>query len=320
MGEQAAYRQLCSTQASIPLFQQAWWLDATCGEGGWDVVLVRKGEEIHAALPFRRRSVRGFVVLSQPALTQFLGPWMKDTGAKKANDYSRQKELMTALIEALPAHAHYVQSWSPAVTNWLPFYWKGFSQTTAYTYVLPDLTDTEAIWSQFRENIRREIRRAQNRAGVTVAADASLDDFLKLNAQTFERQQKELPYTADYVRRLDAACAAHDCRRIFIARDGEGRPHSAAYIVWDAHSAYYLMGGSDPQLRNSGAMSLCMWEAIRFASGVTRRFDFEGSMIEPVERFFRSFGAEQAPYFRVTRTPSRLLRAALAAKSLLKSN
>lgn len=317
MGEQAAYRELCSAERSIPLFQQAWWLDATCGEAEWDAVLVRKGQEVHAALPFRHRSVRGFVVLSQPALTQFLGPWLRDTGAKKANDYSRQKELMTELIQALPDHAHYVQNWSPAVTNWLPFYWKDFSQTTAYTYVLKDLTNTEAIWAQLRENIRREIRRAQNRAGISVDADAPLEDFLKLNALTFARQDKARPYTEDYVRRLDAACTERNCRRIFVGRDQEGRLHSAAYVVWDAHSAYYLMGGGDPELRNSGAMSLCMWEAIRFASGVTERFDFEGSMIEPIERFFRSFGAEQVPYFHITRTPSRLLRAGFAFKSLL---
>jgi len=30
-------------------------------------------------------------------------------------------------------------------------------------------------------------------------------------------------------------------------------------------------------------------------------FDFEGSMIEPVERFFRSFGAQRVPYFGITK-------------------
>lgn len=67
------------------------------------------------------------------------------------------------------------------------------------------------------------------------------------------------------------------------------------------------MGGGDPALRNSGATSLCMWEAIRFAATVTKSFDFEGSMIEPVERYFRAFGAIQTPYFSVSKTPSRLL-------------
>lgn len=317
MSERAAYRELCSTEVSLPLFLQAWWLDATCGEDGWDVVVARKGTDIHAALPFRRRKVRGFRILSQPKLTQFLGPWIRETGAKKANDYSRQKELMTALIDALPDHDHYQQNWSPRIGNWLPFHWKGFSQTTSYTYVLNDLSDETQLWAGLRENIRREIRRAENRAGITVVDAAPLDDFLKLNALTFARQQKAPPYSEDYVRRLDAACTAHGCRRVFMAQDAEGRMHAGAYIVWDSNSAYYLIGGGDPELRNSGATSLCMWHAIRFASGVTQKFDFEGSMIEPVERFFRAFGAEQTPFFRVTRTPSRLMRGALTMKSFL---
>ena len=56
-------------------------------------------------------------------------------------------------------------------------------------------------------------------------------------------------------------------------------------------------------------MSLCMWHAIRFAASVSSRFDFEGSMLEPIERFFRSFGAQQLPYFKVTRTNSPFMRA-----------
>ena len=68
------------------------------------------------------------------------------------------------------------------------------------------------------------------------------------------------------------------------------------------------MGGTDQSKRNSGANSLCMWEAIKFASTVTGRFDFEGSMLEPVERFFRAYGAVQKPYFRITKTNSGLLR------------
>src|SRR5690606_13716638 len=89
--------------------------------------------------------------------------------------------------------------------------------------------------------------------------------------------------------------------------DGGGRQHAGVYIVWDSESAYYIMGGGDPELRNSGATSYCMWEAIRFSATVSRRFDFEGSMIEPVERFFRAFGAELTPYFQISRSKSLIL-------------
>ncbi|MNZ86002.1 hypothetical protein D3C78_1048120 [compost metagenome] len=98
---------------------------------------------------------------------------------------------------------------------------------------------------------------------------------------------------------------------MFIAEDDQGRRHAGVYLIWDENSAYYLMGGGDPELRNSGATSLCMWEAIRFSATVTRRFDFEGSMLEPVEHFFRAFGAIQQPFSCASKTPSRLLRTVL---------
>jgi hypothetical protein len=68
------------------------------------------------------------------------------------------------------------------------------------------------------------------------------------------------------------------------------------------------MSGIDTALRTSGAASLCFWAAIKHAACTTGRFDFGGSMMKPVERFFRSFGATQIPYFCISKTPSLLLR------------
>ncbi len=50
------------------------------------------------------------------------------------------------------------------------------------------------------------------------------------------------------------------------------------------------------------------------ARQVTDTFDFEGSMLQPLERFFRAFGARQTPYLSVSRT-SRVAQAALAARA-----
>jgi hypothetical protein len=51
--------------------------------------------------------------------------------------------------------------------------------------------------------------------------------------------------------------------------------------------------------------SLIVWEAILHARSVAQRFDFLGSMMEPVERVNRAFGARQVPYFYLTHLPSR---------------
>ena len=272
------------------------------------MALVEREGEIIAAMPYYIKRKFGLTLLTSPPLTQTLGPWLTPSAAKYAQALGQQKDLMYALIGQLPRFDYFSHSWHHSITNWLPFYWRGFGQMTYYTYILPNLSDGKQLWNNFQGNIRRDRRKAENRFGLSVKDDRGLDAFLRLNRMTFQRQGFKLPYKEEIVRRIDATCADRHCRKIWIAEDAEGRPHAGVYIVWDDESAYYLMGGADPELRNSGATSLCMWQAIRHAATVTQRFDFEGSMIEPVERFFRGFGATQVPYFHVVKTSSFLLR------------
>lgn len=312
-----SYRTLCNSEPSIPLFSQAWWLDAVAGDN-WEVALVEKGGEVVASMPYVTSKEYGFKLISQPALTQTQGPWLRRTNAKYAKRLSREKDLMEALIDQLPEYDHFAQNWDYLQTNWLPFYWKGFSQTTRYTYRIEHLDNSDEIWAGLQQNVRTDIKKAANRENLKIRDDLPISDFYALNMMVFQRQGKSIPYSEAFVERIDEAAAAQECRKIFIAEDDQGRHHAAVYLVWDRNSAYYLMGGSNPELRNSGATSLCMWEAIKFASTVTDAFDFEGSMLEPVERFFRSFGAVQTPYHSISHTPSKLLKAASTLRTFLK--
>lgn len=307
MTNKEKYRLLCKNEPSIPIFSKDWWLDSVAGDN-WDVVLVEKKGTIQAALPFTTRQRFGLTAISQPTLTQTLGPWLRPSTAKYARQLSQEKSLLQELFKQLPKHAHYSQNWHHSRTNWLPLHWLGYEQTTRYTYRLEDLSNADALWDEFEVNIRTDIRKATNREGVTVRTDLDVDAFLTLNEKVFARQNMALPYTKELVQRIDENASNNQARKVFIAEDQQGRHHAGVYLIWDDNSAYYLMGGGDPDLRNSGATSLCMWEAIKFAATVTKSFDFEGSMLEPVERFFRAFGAKQTPYFAISKTNSKLLK------------
>ncbi|HUG58395.1 MAG TPA: GNAT family N-acetyltransferase [Candidimonas sp.] len=310
------YRQLCLQEPSIPIFFQDWWLDATAGSSNWDIALVKGKESIIACMPYACKKKVGLNISTVPQLTYCLGPWLRPLEARHAKQISYQKEVLEKLIELLPPFDHFKQKWHYTQTNWLPFYWRGFKQTTHYTYLLSLLGGEEALWQGFQENVRREIRKATSRGGLEVRQDLPVADFFRLNKLVFNRQKIAVPYSENLVDRIDQACATQNRRKIFIAQDAEGTLHAGVYIVWDDNSAYYLMGGSDPDLRNSGAMSLCMWEAIKFAAKVTKNFDFCGSMIEPVEHYVRAFGGVLTPYFTVSKTPSKLAATFLYAQSL----
>ena len=304
-----------STIAPGSIFAQPWWLDAVA-PGSWNEISIRENGRLLARLPYVRKRSRGFTHITMPLLTQHLGPWLHSYAEKTANRLADEKRLMTEIIDRLPPFDSFSQHFHHSISNWLPFYWRGFQQTTRYTYVLEQLRDLDAVWKGMRENIRREVRKATKM--VTVRDDLGLDAVYELNRKTFGRQGLAMPYSRELVARIDEGCARHGCRRALFAEDAQGRLHAAAYIVWDEQAAYYLIGGGDPDLRNSGAMSLLLWEAIQFAATVTQTFDFEGSMIEPVERFFRAFGSTQKPYFRVTKTTSARVKMAADVRSWMR--
>jgi SAM-dependent methyltransferase len=293
------------------LFDQPWWLEAVA-PGQWgEAVLVRDGGA-YARMPYVSKRRLGVTALTQPPLTAMLGPSIATSSDDYARGLAGEHRVMRELIESLPRFDLFRQAFHPSVTNWLPFYWSGFQATVRYTYRLDDLTDLDGVWSGFRHSLRRQIRKAER--AVEVRTDLGITAFLETNEKSFRRQNLRLPYSRELVERLDAACALHDARRVFFAVDGQNRIHAALYIVWDGDSAYYLMSGGDPELRTSGAGSLLVWEAIRFCSRVTRSFDFEGSMIPSVERFFRSFGARQVPYLLVSKENLRGRAAATAQR------
>lgn len=299
------------------LFQSPWWLDVTAGTGNWGVVEVKQNDEVQASMPWVLKPNRmGLKILSQPLLTQTLGPWIAEPSEKTkyATRLAREKDLMEALIDQLPKYHVFSQNFAPEITNWLPFHWRGFEQSTRYTYRLNLSRGVDILWQDFQDKIRSDIRKAEKK-GVSVESTDDVDAFLSVNEKSFLRQGLMLPYERDYVRRLYSACLANHAGKIFLAKGTDGRVHAGNLIVWNQHCAYYLMGGGDPELRNSGATSLAMWHAIQFASRVSRIFDFEGSMIEPVERFFRGFGAVQTPYFSLTHVRSKRVATALGLRS-----
>jgi hypothetical protein len=296
------------------IFQQPWWLDAVA-PGRWGEATVERDGRVVACLPYVARGSKRLRILTMPPLTQTLGPWIERTGAKPVRALGREIELLAAVEAALPPAQAFLQHFSPTMLNALPFLWAGYRLELRYTYRLEDLGSQEALWDGLSGKTRTVIRKAREQ--VHVQDDLGLDRFYAVWAKTFSRQGLQPPVSLSELERLDAACAAHDARAMLFACDEAGRVHAVAYVVWDAGTAYYLLAGADPELRSSGASSMLLWESIMRARVVSEVFDFEGSMIKPVEHVFRSFGSRQTPYLRVSRS-SRLAAAALAVRARLR--
>lgn len=296
------------------IFEQPWWLDATA-PGQWDAIEIEEGGRTVARLPFVYKKKYGLRIIGQPQLTPTLGPWVEQPPSSYSRRLVREKELFAKLTSRLPRFDSFHQNFHPTVTNWLPFYWDGFSQTTGYTYTINDLSDPNKILREMSKSSRYSIKRAEKT--ISVVSSDGIDEIVRLVEKTFQRQGKPMPYPADLLYRIDEAAKIHGYRRALLGVDQDGQIHSAAYVVGDQNRAYLLVSGADPALRQSGSGNIVHWSAIVAASKFTEVFDFEGSMIESIEGFYRGFGAIQTPYHAVSKN-NRLFESAVSIRRLLR--
>lgn len=296
------YQKWSQTYSDLPLFFHPWWLDAVCGKDAWEVALVvNHNQEVEGALPFYKSKRWGLSWSGMPVLTPYLGPLLVyPDRISPAQKVTFEKRVMNDLIDQIPRFFYFRQNWHPDFQNWLPFYWRGFRQTTYYTYRFPDIRRPDRLFQSFRSSTRNHIRVAERAYRLEESDD--LATFYVLNEMTFEGQSTKIPYDLAYLKKMEDLLQTRKWSKLLLAYSEERERYEAGiYLVRDQQTAYLLASGRHPE-SGSGAVPLLIWQALKQLSkeGV-EQFDFEGSVIPGIEQFFRSFGAELTPYFQVSR-------------------
>lgn len=304
----ALYSDFAEKTNTLSAFHQPFWLDATVGPGGWDVVVVEKSNEIVGALPYTVRSRFGSTRLGQPSLSPFLGPWTSPH-IREAGDYRSWHRVIESLFDSLPRHDVYSQSWHRSETNWFPLHSQSFSQSTFYSYIVPGSLSAEEAFNRFNKSLKGALKTA-NRHGLIVETQDNLQTLIRLSRQRFEAKGLPFPYPEKELRAGFAESIKRDKAAVLIAKDPEGSVHAAVLLVWDELSCYYLAGGADSAFASSEAQRFLIAEAIRRALECGIAFDFEGSMVPSIERVFRGFGGVQTPYFHVEKRKGKVQKIA----------
>lgn len=308
MTDKEQYRELCKEEKSIPLFCQDWWMDAVC-LNQWDVLLVKEKDVIVGALPYHIRTKFGFRCILQPQLTQYNGIWIqRQAGTTECAQLSFEKRIFNELINQLEALrlSFYQQCFHLSITNWLPFYWRGYQQTTRYTYVITSIGSAEKVFSRFSPAKQRQIRKSESQ--LLLSLEMTPNEFYSHHKQSLKEKGEEISYSFELFLRLYKTSVEKGSGQIFAIKDKEGHIHSCLFCTWNQASAYALLYSIAPQYASSGASTLVIWEAIKFLIGKTRSFDFEGSMIEGIENSYRQFGTLQKPYFKIEKFYSKVFK------------
>lgn len=286
---------------------QDWWLDAVCDDE-WDVLLKEENNRIEAALPYYIHRKYFFKSIIPPHLSPVNGLWISyEKGMHQTSRYTHEIEVMNYFaneIDKLNVD-YYSQKYHHSITNWLGFYWNGFKQTTYYTYRINNLSNIEEVYQNIASKKRRAIRNASE--NIIVDSNITNEKFYEVLSMSFKRQEKEIPYPYSLFESIEKACKQRERGEKLVAKDKNGNIHAVMYLVFDDDVCYTLASGADPKYRDSGAMALLNWEAMKLAHSMGKKeFDFTGSMMPNIEKFFRFYGATQTPYFVIEKNYSKL--------------
>jgi hypothetical protein len=145
---------------------------------------------------------------------------------------------------------------------------------------------------------RNDISKA-TRDGLTTKLIDDYSIVKSLVLKTFSRQ--EMVANEYYLNKILFEFANKDNSFAFAAFR-ENIPIAVSFCICDGSTAYYLLGGYDDKNKHHGAGAFAVWEAIKHAQRLgLKQFDFEGSMVPQIEKYFRGFGGRLTPYYRINK-------------------
>lgn len=164
------------------------------------------------------------------------------------------------------------------------------------------------IFKNFKPSLQRQIRKAERNA-LKCRPAKNLDEFYQLYEKTFHKQKRKPPVEKLIFEKVSQLIQEKKCGQILIIEDQQQQLHAAMILVYDHERAYYLSGGSNPQYYKQGGMSFLLWEAIQISCNLGKKyFDFEGSMITQIDRFFKNFMGEEVSYRSIEKINSGLFQ------------
>lgn len=272
---------------------------------GWQVVLIEEGNQIVAAFPFKSHRKWGVTYALQPHFAQYLGMLFASKSDQVYKNLEFQKKAIQLIHEHLPSGLRYLSyHFAPEFEYDQPLIWLGWKHRMRYTYWVDIRKGYESFLQCCASHVRREIKKADE-AGLVVRAEnkpESVVEILKTAkpeaAKGIENQFFEAlcSNSRHYFESQQSCC--------LLAYDGE-KPVAGIIYFFFKNKMIYYQGSTLPAYKNSGAMSKIIAEGVRLFGSKYEYLDFDGSMIEPIERFFRGFGAFPVRYgnFTLDRLP-----------------
>ncbi len=226
------------------------------------------------------------------------GLFFVNPAENNANRISYEKAVHETIADWFGKQGGFLKitAFPTAINDTQPYFWKNFKVVPNYTYRLPLAASEDVLFAGMTSEKRKSVRKAQKDL-VEIRHVQDYSVVKQLVQKTFDRKEKKV--NKMFLNKILDSFANAENSFAFAAYINN-RPSACTFCVHDGTTSYYLFGGYDAANKHHGAGPGCMWHAILHAKKIGLKvFDFEGSMLPEVEKYFREFGGELVPYYTI---------------------
>jgi hypothetical protein len=300
--------------ASLPtptIFHEPWWLQAATS-GRYEQVEVSDGQRVVGRLAYQVEQLTGRKVSVLPTLTHILGPAIYAGTGSPNTQFLQRYNVTRELIAKLPKLHRFRQKIQNGEPEVLGFQSAGFRTGVQFTFEVQPQPEPE-IWKKLRNKTRNVIRRAQEELAVSEIHDP--EEFLRFYEGNLRACGKQMHINRRECAGVCRVALERNAGKILCTRDSAQQLKAAIFLAWDRTTAYYLMSTRTADSKN-GAISMLIWNGIRFCGEHSLSFDFDGVADEGSILLFAGFGGEPKPRYMVTRETRRIVVADSARRAV----
>jgi Acetyltransferase (GNAT) domain len=268
------------------IYGYSFYLDQMAGQ--WDALVLGDYETV-MPLPFKQKY--GIRYLYQPFLTASLGVFGKNIHTTG----------IAAFLKAIPPHFKY---WDIYLNHSNLSTIPAFPMYERMNYVLPLNRPYGELWFSYSQNIRRNIKKAQQ-LHCRAAKDIPVEKVIELAKTQLQSRSNAVP--ADYEHFAALYKYLHQQKQAItygVYSDSNALLASAVFF-FSHRRAYYILVGNHPDGKNMGASPFLIDAFIKDHVGEEVWLDFEGSDIPSLALFYSGFGAGEEKFagLRMNRLP-----------------
>ncbi len=261
------------------VFFYSWFLDIV--SPGWDAL---KAGDYEGVFPLPHKSRLGIPYIFQPFFTRTL------------DACSARQELRDPrpFLSQIPGKFR-LQEFCIEFEQQTPGIPPGPSEKK-YQAMLLD-KDYTSIQKKYSSNTNKNIKKAEKAALVChdqVSAGQIAADFQKRKGKALHKFSN-----TEYrqLQRIMEACLRHGNGHTRAVSSPDGKQLASAFFMEAHHHIIYLKGSVSEEGKNCGAMHFLMNDMIRSHCEQPVLFDFGGSSLPSLSRFFKGFGAADHVYY-----------------------